>query len=202
MMKDIRLDNQLLIQECSNIRENLSDIMKNINDIEKKFIELTNNNTFLNQDQNIKVIKGDIKAAKDTALLKDNTKGKIAKGNKPNKLPSIKSSRLPNKVNNDIQNVQILSAEELVKKQKRNAEEMKYQKEEVDKMQKKLKELIGDNSHNNISKISHSDYSDNRFKNISDIHSASKTQRVENTKNSKLLSIKTNKYFEKGKIKK
>ena len=44
MMKDIRLDNQLLIQECSNIRENLSDIMKNINDIEKKFIELTNNN--------------------------------------------------------------------------------------------------------------------------------------------------------------
>ena len=202
MMKDIRLDNQLLIQECSNIRENLSDIMKNINDIEKKFIELTNNNTFLNQDQNIKVIKGDIKAAKDTALLKDNTKGKIAKGNKPNKLPSIKSSRLPNKVNNDIQNVQILSAEELVKKQKRNAEEMKYQKEEVDKMQKKLKELIGDNSHNNISKISHSDYSDNRFKNISDIHSASKTQRVENTKNPKLLSIKTNKYHEKGKIKK
>ena len=52
-MKDIRLDNQLLIQECSNIRENLEDILKNINDIEKKFIELTNNNTFLADDDNV-----------------------------------------------------------------------------------------------------------------------------------------------------
>ena len=47
MMKDIPLDNQLLIQECSNILENLEDILKNINDIEKKFIKLTNNNFFL-----------------------------------------------------------------------------------------------------------------------------------------------------------
>ena len=172
MMKDIRLDNQLLIQECSNIRENLSDIMKNINDIEKKFIELTNNNTFLNNDQNIKGIKGDIRAAKDTALLSDNNKAKIARGNKGDKLPSLKTNRVQSKVNSDIQNVQILSADELVKKQKQNAEQMKYQKEEVDKMQKKLKELIGEsNSRNNISKVSNSEYNENsRIKNISNLN--------------------------------
>ena len=204
MMKDIRLDNQLLIQECSNIRENLSDIMKNINDIEKKFIELTNNNTFLNNDQNIKGIKGDIRAAKDTALLSDNNKAKIARGNKGDKLPSLKTNRVQSKVNSDIQNVQILSADELVKKQKQNAEQMKYQKEEVDKMQKKLKELIGEsNSRNNISKVSNSDYNENsRIKNISNLNNESKSVRNENIKNSRLVSIKTNKYYENGKIKK
>jgi hypothetical protein len=81
---------------------------------------------------------------------------------------------------------------------------MKYQKEEVDKMQKKLKELIGEsNSRNNISKVSNSDYNENsRIKNISNLNNESKSVRNENIKNSRLVSIKTNKYYENGKIKK
>ncbi len=199
MMKDIRLDNQLLIQECSNIRENLSDIMKNINDIEKKFIELTNNNTFLNNDQNIKEIKGDIRAAKDNVLLNDNNKAKIARTNRSDKLPNINTSRHP-KILKDIQNIKILSADELVKKQQLNSEEMKHQKEEVEKMQKKLRELIGDNSGNSFSKVSRSEIiSDNRIKNY---NNESRSLRNENILNSRMVSIKTNKYYENGNIKK
>ena len=198
MMKDIRLDNQLLIQECSNIRENLSDIMKNINDIEKKFIELTNNNSYLNNDQNIKEIKGDIRAAKDNVLLNDNNKAKIARTNRNDKLPNINTNRHP-KILKDIQNIKILSADELVKKQKLNSEEMKLQKEEVEKMQKKLRELIGDNSGNNFSKVSRSEIIDNRIKNT---NNESRSFRNENILNSRMVSIKTSKYYENGNIKK
>jgi hypothetical protein len=80
MMKDIRLDNQLLIQECSNIRENLEDILININDIEKKFMELTNNNAILSDEENIsqvQEIQGQIKMAKQKVLLKDEDKSKV-----------------------------------------------------------------------------------------------------------------------------
>ena len=201
MMKDIRLDNQLLIQECSNIRENLADIMKNINDIEKKFIELTNNNTFLSTDQNIKEIKGDIRAAKDEALLSENNKAKIARGNRVDKLPNINTNRSQNKVLSDIKNIKILSAEELIRKQRQNAEEMSHQREEVEKMQKKLRELIGDNTGNNSSKMSGSELSENRYKNISNV-SESQSMRDKNIKKSRLVSIKTNKYYENGNIKK
>ena len=97
MMKDIRLDNQLLIQECSNIRENLEDILKNINDIEKKFIELTNNNTFLSDKSNqaqVQDIQGRIKIAKNKVLLND--EDKIRVGIEKNEM--MKDIRLDNQL--------------------------------------------------------------------------------------------------------
>ena len=172
--------------------------MKNINDIEKKFIELTNNNSYLNNDQNIKEIKGDIRAAKDNVLLNDNNKAKIARTNRNDKLPNINTNRHP-KILKDIQNIKILSADELVKKQQLNSEEMKHQKEEVEKMQKKLRELIGDNSGNNFSKVSRSEIIDNRIKNT---NNESRSFRNENILNSRMVSIKTSKYYENGNIKK
>ena len=97
MMKDIRLDNQLLIQECSNIRENLEDILKNINDIEKKFIELTSNNTILSAKSNqaqVQEIQGKIKMAKEQVLLHNEDKLRVGKMNKNDKLPPIKKNML------------------------------------------------------------------------------------------------------------
>ena len=131
MMKDIRLDNQLLIQECSNIRENLEDILKNINDIEKKFIELTNNNTFLSDKSSIKKvqdIQGRIKVAKQKVLLNDEEKARIGKTIKGEKLPSIKNKKLIPIIGNG--SLDILNAEDLIKKQKLNTEELMKQQRE------------------------------------------------------------------------
>ena len=155
MMKDIRLDNQLLIQECSNIRENLEDILKNINDIEKKFIELTNNNSFLSDRNNmdkVQAIQGKIKMAKQTVLLNDEDKARIGKVNKGEKLPPIKQTKkLIPIVGNG--NIDILNAEELLKKQKINTEELMKQQRELDEMQKKYKEFVGEQDINNSSNI-------------------------------------------------
>ena len=135
MMKDIRLDNQLLIQECSNIRENLEDILKNINDIEKKFIELTNNNTFMNDKNNaehIKDIQGRIREAKHKILsdVDDKFNGE--------KLPPIKLK----KITNDSEPIDILNAEELLKKQQKNTEELIKQQKEIEDIEKNYKEFI------------------------------------------------------------
>ena len=119
MMKDIRLDNQLLIQECSNIRENLEDILKNINDIEKKFIELTNNNTFLSDKSNqpqVQDIQGRIKIAKNKVLLNDEDKIRVGKMSKNDKLPPIKKNKLIPIVGGD--NIDILNAEDFIEKTK------------------------------------------------------------------------------------
>ena len=146
MMKDIRLDNQLLIQECSNIRENLEDILKNINDIEKKFIELTNNNSFLNDRNNmekVQDIQGRIKMTKKKVLLNDEDKARIGKINKgENLLPPIKNKKLIPIIGNG--NIDILNAEELLKKQKINTEELMKQQKELEELQKKYKEFAGE----------------------------------------------------------
>ena len=145
MMKDIRLDNQLLIQECSNIRENLEDILKNINDIEKKFIELTNNNSFLNDRKNmekVQDIQGRIKMAKQQVLLNDENKARIGKVNKGDKLPPIKNKKLIPIVGSG--DIDILNAEELLKKQKLNTDELMKQQKELEEMQKKYKEFVSE----------------------------------------------------------
>ena len=145
MMKDIRLDNQLLIQECSNIRENLEDILKNINDIEKKFIELTNNNTFLSDKSNqpqVQDIQGRIKIAKNKVLLNDEDKIRVGKMSKNDKLPPIKKNKLIPIVGGD--NIDILNAEDLLKKQKMNTEELMKQQREIEAMQEKYKKFVGE----------------------------------------------------------
>ena len=196
MMKDIRLDNQLLIQECSNIRENLEDILKNINDIEKKFIELTNNNTFLSKDDNVADIKGQIKKAKNTIMLHDVDKTKIAKVTNKEKLPSIVDPKTKGeKIGAEINNVRILSAEALLKKQQQNSEEMKHQQEEVEKMQKKLRELVGENEINTnvISNVGENIANEpNKGLNGSII----KNNQIQNMANSRVMTIKTNKYYD------
>ena len=146
MMKDIRLDNQLLIQECSNIRENLEDILKNINDIEKKFIELTNNNTFLsdkNSIEKVQDIQGRIKMTKQKVLLNDEDKARVGKMNKGEKLPPIKSKNMMmNLTPSD--NGDIFNPEDLLKKQKLNTKEIMKQHKELDDIQKKYKEFAGE----------------------------------------------------------
>ena len=145
MMKDIRLDNQLLIQECSNIRENLEDILKNINDIEKKFIELTNNNVLLSDKENqaqVQDIQGRIKIAKNTVLLNDEDKARVGKMSKNDRLPPIKKNKILPMIQGD--NLDILNAEELIKRQKMNTEELMKQQKEIDEMQRQYKEFIGE----------------------------------------------------------
>jgi hypothetical protein len=153
MMKDIRLDNQLLIQECSNIRENLEDILKNINDIEKKFIELTNNNAFLSDKKSIEKvqdIQGRIKMTKQRVLLNDEDKARVGKMNKGEKLPPIKSKNgLINLTPPD--NIDILNAEDLLKRQKLNTKEIMKQHKELDDIQKKFQEFAGEQNINNAS---------------------------------------------------
>ena len=149
MMKDIRLDNQLLIQECSNIRENLEDILININDIEKKFIELTNNNTILSDKNNIsevQAIQGKIKIAKQTVLLSDEDKTRVNKVSNQEKLPPIKSKKLIPIVGNG--NMDILDADELLRKQKINSEELMKQQRELEEIERKYKEFVSEHEIN------------------------------------------------------
>ena len=191
MMKDIRLDNQLLIQECSNIRENLEDILKNINDIEKKFIELTNNNTFLSDKSNqaqVQDIQGRIKIAKNKVLLNDEDKIRVGKMNKNDKLPPIKKNKLIPIVGGD--NIDILNAEELLKKQKMNTEELMKQQRELEAMQKKYKEFVGEQQINNDGNRSQG--------NISESNLGKKLE------NGRVITIKSNKYYDvkEGDIKK
>ena len=144
-MKDIRLDNQLLIQECSNIRENLEDILININDIEKKFIELTNNNTILSNENNItqvQAIQGKIKEAKETVLLNDDDKFRVGKVSVHDKLPPIKSKKLIPIISNGT--IDIANAENLLKKQKINTQELMKQQRELEEIEKKYKEFASE----------------------------------------------------------
>ena len=149
MMKDIRLDNQLLIQECSNIRENLEDILMNINDIEKKFIELTNNNTLLSDKNNllkVQAIQGKIKLAKKTVLLSEEDKTRVGKYSGQDKLPPIKSKKLI-PINGE-GNIDILNVDELLKKQKLNSEELMKQQRELEEIEKKYKEFVNEHEVN------------------------------------------------------
>ena len=192
MMKDIRLDNQLLIQECSNIRENLEDILKNINDIEKKFIELTNNNTFLSDKSNqaqVQDIQGRIKVAKNKVLLSDEDKIRVGKMNKNDKLPPIKKNKLIPMVPPN--NIDILNAEDLLRKQKMNTEELMKQQKELEAIEKKYKEFVGEQQ------ISSSDGS-NTQGNISGSNIGKKIE------NGRVITIKSNKYYDvkEGDIKK
>ena len=150
MMKDIRLDNQLLIQECSNIRENLEDILKNINDIEKKFIELTNNNTFLSDRKSldkVQDIQGKLEETKKIVIMNEDDRTKNGKINKNEKLPPIKNKKLIPIIGNG--SIDILNAEDLLKKQKINTEELMKQQRELEAIEKKYKEFVGQNETNN-----------------------------------------------------
>ena len=165
MMKDIRLDNQLLIQECSNIRENLEDILININDIEKKFIELTNNNAVLSDEENIsqvQAIQGNIRLAKQKVLLKDEDKTKVGKMSSHDKLPPIKSKKLIPIISNG--NMDLLDADELIKKQQMNTAELMKQQKELEEIEKKYKDFISEHEINgsNIIKSNKNEYKKKR----------------------------------------
>ena len=182
MMKDIRLDNQLLIQECSNIRENLEDILKNINDIEKKFIELTNNNILLSDKENqaqVQDIQGRIKLAKNTVLLNDDDKARVGKMSKNDRLPPIKKNKILPIIGGD--NIDILNAEELIKRQKMNTEELMKQQREIEEMQKKYKEFVGEHQ-----------------------ISGNNSEFVKKLENGRVITIKSNQYYDakEGDIKK
>ena len=182
-MKDIRLDNQLLIQECSNIRENLEDILKNINDIEKKFMELTNNNTFLSDKSNqaqVQDIQGRIKVAKNKVLLSDEDKLRVGKMNKNDKLPPIKKNKLIPIVGGN--NIDVLNAEELLRKQKMNTEELMKQQRELEAIEKKYKEFVGEQN------ITSSD--GNSQGNMSGGDFGKKLE------NGRIITIKSNKYYD------
>ena len=165
MMKDIRLDNQLLIQECSNIRENLEDILININDIEKKFIELTNNNAVLSDEENIsqvQAIQGNIRLAKQKVLLKDEDKTKVGKMSSHDKLPPIKSKKLIPIISNG--NMDLLDADELIKKQQMNTAELMKQQKELEEIEKKYKDFVSEHEINgsNIIKSNKNEYKKKR----------------------------------------
>ena len=165
MMKDIRLDNQLLIQECSNIRENLEDILININDIEKKFIELTNNNAILSEEGNIsqvQEIQGQIKMAKQKVLLKDEDKSKVGKITSHDKLPPIKTKKLIPIMSNG--NMDLLDADELIKKQQQNTAELMKQQKELEEIEKKYKDFVSEHEINksNIIKSNKNEYKKKR----------------------------------------
>ena len=191
MMKDIRLDNQLLIQECSNIRENLEDILKNINDIEKKFMELTNNNTFLSDKSNqaqVQDIQGRIKNAKNKVLLSDEDKLRVGKMNKNDKLPPIKKNKLIPIVGGN--NIDVLNAEELLRKQKMNTEELMKQQRELEAIEKKYKEFVGEQNITSSDGNSQGNMSGGDF-----------GKKIEN---GRIITIKSNKYYDvkEGDIKK
>ena len=165
MMKDIRLDNQLLIQECSNIRENLEDILININDIEKKFIELTNNNAILSEEGNlsqVQEIQGQIKMAKQKVLLKDEDKSKVGKITSHDKLPPIKTKKLIPIMSNG--NMDLLDADELIKKQQQNTAELMKQQKELEEIEKKYKDFVSEHEiiKSNIIKSNKNEYKKKR----------------------------------------
>ena len=82
-----------------------------------------------------------------------------------------------------------------------NSEEMQHQKEEVEKMQMKLKELVGDNDINTnvISNVG-----DNKVNEQSKAMSGVKGSINSNIASSRVMTIKTNKYYDvrQGDIKK
>ena len=177
MMKDIRLDNQLLIQECSNIRENLEDILMNINDIEKKFIELTNNNTILADKSNalkVQAIQGKIKLAKKTVLLSEEDKTRVGKYSGQDRLPPIKTKKLI-PINAE-GNIDILNVDELLKKQKLNSEELMKQQKELEEIEKRYKEFVNEHDVNK-----------------SDVIKSNQNENKKKPGNSKRIFVKSNK---------
>ena len=104
----------------------------------KKFIELTNNNLFLtdrNSLEKVQDIQERIKIEKQKVLLINEDKARIGKTFKGAKLPPIKNIKLIPIEGNG--NLDILNAEELLKKQKMNTREL-------DDIQKKYKEFRGE----------------------------------------------------------
>ena len=133
-------------------------------------------------------------------MLHDVDKTKIAKVTNKDKLPLISPDK-KEKIGSDISNVRILSAEALLKKQQINSEEMQHQKEEVEKMQMKLKELVGDNDINaNVI----SNVGDNKVNEENKAMNGVKGSINSNIANSRVMTIKTNKYYDvsQGDIKK
>ena len=188
-MRDIRLDNQLLIMECSNIRDNLEDILKNINDIEKKFIELTNNNVGLQQNEDIKQIKQNIIKTKEEALLSNLDKNKHKKS-----VVIPKNIKLP-KINKETEKTIQLNPQDLISKHMQNVQEIQHQSEEVSKMQKELQQLIADGNIPNKpvnTSLVHSTDSNVGFVGNSD----SSSKKMKNIGGSKNINIKSPNYYD------
>ena len=148
-------------------------------------------NTFLSDKSNqaqVQDIQGRIKIAKNKVLLNDEDKIRVGKMNKNDKLPPIKKNKLIPIVGGD--NIDILNAEELLKKQKMNTEELMKQQRELEAMQKKYKEFVGEQQINNDGNRSQG--------NISESNLGKKLE------NGRVITIKSNKYYDvkEGDIKK
>ena len=114
----------------------------------KKFIELTNNNVLLSDKENqaqVQDIQGRIKMAKNTVLLNDEDKVRVGKMSKNDRLPPIKknnNSKILPIIGGD--NIDILNAEELIKRQKMNTQELMKQQKEIEQMQKQYRDFVGE----------------------------------------------------------
>ena len=131
-----------------------------------------------NQAQ-VQDIQGRIKMAKNTVLLNDEDKVRVGKMSKNDRLPPIKKNKILPIVGGE--NIDILNAEELIKRQKMNTEELMKQQREIEQMQKQYRDFVGEHqiSGNN------SDF-------------------VKKLENGRVITIKSNQYYDakEGNIKK
>lgn len=141
LMQSIQKENSLFIEQCTSIRLNLNDILKNISDIEKKFIELTNTHSYLNQDNKTKLIKEDLKTAKKTILLADSESGK--KDRYSSSVNKLSSKKLINQDMNGQNNMN-------------SNDDLKINDIHVDKITKRIKSVLGmDDKYTNKDKQTH-----------------------------------------------
>ena len=108
---------------------------------------------------------------------------------KNDKLPPIKKNKLIPIVGGD--NIDILNAEELLKKQKMNTEELMKQQREIEAMQEKYKKFVGEQQINgNDANSSQGNISESNF--------------GKKLENGRVMTIKSNKYYDikEGDIKK
>ena len=117
--------------------------------------------------------------AKNTVLLNDEDKVRVGKMSKNDRLPPIKKNKILPIVGGE--NIDILNAEELIKRQKMNTEELMKQQREIEQMQKQYRDFVGEHqiSGNN------SDF-------------------VKKLENGRVITIKSNQYYDakEGNIKK
>ena len=153
LMQKIQWENTQLIEECSSVRLNLEDILKYINDIEKKFIELTNTHVALSKSSVSNNIKNGIKKAKQKIFEADINKGKAAKEaerlsnffikfsilDKPKITTLARNSSLDSiNTRGDLNTSLLMQLEE-------NKEDLYIQDNQIQRMNQKIKEVIGVN---------------------------------------------------------
>ena len=112
--------------------------------------------------------------AKNTVLLNDEDKVRVGKMSKNDRLPPIKknnNSKILPIIGGD--NIDILNAEELIKRQKMNTQELMKQQKEIEQMQKQYRDFVGEHQ------ISGND-----------------SEFVKKLENGRVITIKSNQYYD------